>query len=70
MENIVLNLSVKVNGYFGDWQSAIDESYILSKKLNISCCLNYINQYSFIIEPSMTQNDINNLKERKIVIGL
>ena len=41
MENILLKLSVKMDGYFGDWKTAIDEAYILSKQLNISCSLNY-----------------------------
>lgn len=41
MENIFLNLSVKTNGYFGDYKSAIDEAYILAKQLNIGCSLNY-----------------------------
>lgn len=70
MENIFLNLSVKMNGYFGDYKTAIDEAYILAKQLNIGCSLNYANQYSFKILPTMTQDDIDKLKEAKIVIGL
>jgi len=49
MENILLNLSVKMDGYHGDWRKIIDEAYILSKKLNIGCLLNYANQYTFTI---------------------
>ena len=59
-----------MNGYFGDYKSAIDEAYILAKQLNIGCSLNYANQYSFKILPTMTQDDIDKLKETKIVIGL
>lgn len=70
MENIFLNLSVKMDGYFGDYKSAIDEAYTLSKQLNIGCSLNYANQYSFKILPTMTQEDIDKIKETKIVIGL
>jgi len=70
MENIFLNLSVKMNGYFGDYNSAIDEAYILSQQLNIGCSLNYANQYSFKILPTMTQEDIDKMKETRIVIGL
>lgn len=69
MENILLNLSVKMNGYVGDWKTAIDEAYILSKQLNIGCLLDY-NQYSFKIQPTMTQEDIDKMKESKIIIGL
>jgi hypothetical protein len=70
MENIFLNLSVKMEGYFGEWRKAIDEAYILSKQLNIGCSLNYANQYSFKILPTMTSDDIDKLKEAKIIIGL
>ena len=70
MENILLNLSVKMDGYFGDWKTAIDEAYTLSKKLGVSCSLNYTNQYLFKIHPTMTEEDISKLKETKVVIGL
>ena len=70
MENILLNLSVKMDGYFGDWRKAIDEAYELSKKLGVSCSLNYTNQYLFKIHPTMTEEDIDKLKETKVVIGL
>lgn len=70
MENILLNLSVKMDGYSGDWKTAIDEAYILSKQLNVSCLLNYANQYSFKIHPTTTQVDIDKMKESKIVIGI
>lgn len=70
MENILLNLSVKLDGYLGDYKSAIDEAYILAKQLNVGCLLNYKKQYSFKILPTMTQDDIDKLKETKIAIGL
>ncbi len=71
MQNILLNLSVETNdGYFGDWKSAIDESYALSKQLNIGCRLNYINQHIFLIYPTMSQLEINKLKETQIIIAL
>lgn len=66
MENILLNLTVK---YSGDYKTAIDEAYILSKKLNIGCLLRYANQYSFTILPTMTQEDIDKIKDVKIIIG-
>lgn len=70
MENILLNLTVKTEGRSGDWRTAIDEAYGLSKQLNIGCLLNYLNQYQFRINPTMTQEDIDDLKNIKIVIGL
>ena len=70
MENILLNLSVKMNGYFGDWRTSIDEAYELSKKIGVSCSLDYANQYLFKIHPTMTEDDISKLKETKVVIGL
>ena len=70
MENIFLNLSVKMDGYFGDWKKAIDEAYALSKQLNIGCSLNYDNQFYFKILPTMSQEYINKLKETNIIIGL
>lgn len=70
MENILLNLSVKMNGHFGDKNAAIDEAYFLAVLLNIGCLLNYANQHSFKILPTMTQEDINKMKEQKIAIGL
>jgi hypothetical protein len=70
MENILLNLNVKMNGYFGDWQSAIDEAYELSKKLNVGCRLNYSGQYVFKIFPTTTEDDIVKMKATRIVIGL
>jgi hypothetical protein len=70
MENILLNLSVKLNGRVGDYKTAIDEAYILSKQLNIGCTLNYANQYTFKILPSMTQEDIEVSKNTYIIIGL
>jgi hypothetical protein len=70
MNNILLNLSVKMDGYFGDWRKAIDEAYELSKKLGVSCSLNYTNQYFFKIHPTMTEEDIAKLKETKVMIGL
>jgi hypothetical protein len=70
MENILLNLSVKMNGYSGDWRAAIDEAYTLSKLLNVGCILKYANQYSFKILPTMTQDEINKIKEIEIVIAL
>ena len=70
MENLLLNLSVKMDGYSGDWKSAIDESYILAKKLNIGCSLSYANKYLFKILPKMTQKDIDKMKEAKIIIGI
>lgn len=69
-ENILLNLSVKMDGYYGDWKKGIDEAYELSKQLNISCLLNYAGQYNFRIYPTMSQNEIDVLKQTKIVIGL
>ena len=65
-----MNLSVKMDGHFGDWKNAIDEAYTLSKKLNIGCSLNYANQYLFRIYPTMSEEDIDKLKETKVVIGL
>lgn len=70
MEKILLNLSVKMDGYFGDYKTAIDEAFILAKKFDIGCYLNYTNQYTFKILPSMTKEDIENLKEQRVVIGL
>jgi hypothetical protein len=70
MENILLNLSVKMDGYFGDWRKAIDDTYELSKKLGVSCSLNYTNQYLFKIHPTMTEEEISKLKDTKVVIGL
>jgi hypothetical protein len=70
MKNIILNLSVVMDGYHGDWRTAIDEAYELSKKLNIGCSLNYTNQYLFKIYPTMEQSDIDKLKETRVVIGL
>lgn len=70
MENILLNLSVKMDGHYGDWRTAIDEAYELSKKLNVGCSLNYTNQYLFKIHPTMTQEDVDKLKETRVVIGL
>ncbi|MBK7362916.1 MAG: hypothetical protein IPJ01_11510 [Micavibrio sp.] len=59
-----------MNGYVGDYKTAIDEAYILAKQLNIGCLLNYANQYSFKIEPTMTQEYIDEMKKSKIIIGL
>lgn len=59
-----------MEGYFGDWKTAIDEAYTLSKKLGVICSLNYTNQYLFKIQPTMTEEDINKLKETDVVIGL
>ena len=59
-----------MDGYFGDWKAAIDEAYALSKKLNVGCSLNYASQYSFRIYPTMSEDDIDKLKETKVVIGL
>lgn len=70
MENIYLNLSVKIDGYSGDWRAAIDEAYTLSKQLNIACLLDYAGKYSFRIHPTMTQEDINKLKEAKVILGM
>jgi len=70
MENILLNLSVKMDGRSGDWRKAIDDAYELSKKLGVSCSLNYTNQYLFKIHPTMTEEDIAKLKETRIVIGI
>ena len=70
MENIILNVSVKLDGYFGDWKTAIDETYELSKKLNIICSLNYANSISFKIHPKMTQEDIDILKATEVVVAL
>lgn len=70
MGNILLNLSVKMNGYHGDWRVAIDEAYELSKRLNVGCRVNYTNQYLFNIYPTMTQEEIDTLKSTKIVIAV
>jgi len=70
VENILLNLSVKLDGRFGDYRTAIGEAYALSKQLNIGCSLNYANQYTFKILPSMTQEDIDVMKKTFIIIGL
>ena len=70
MENILLNLTVRKDGRFGDWKTAIDEAYALSKKLGVGCSLSYNNQYLFRICPTMTEEDIDRLKEKKVVIGL
>ena len=69
-ENILLNLSVNMGGHSGNWKVAIDEAYSFSKQLNISCALNYANQWSFKIRPTMTQEDIDKLKETRIIIGV
>lgn len=71
MTNILLNLTVNTNNNIGYWRKAIDEAYELSKKLNIACKINYANnQYVFLISPTMSQHDIDKLKETKVVIGL
>lgn len=64
-KNILLNLQVN-----GDWKDAIDEAYELSKELNIGCVLNYVDQYRFIILPTHSQEEINQLKTTRVVIGL
>ena len=70
-KNILLNISVKkTSDYFGDWRSAIDEAYSLAKELNIGCALNYVNQYQFTILPTMTQEEIDQLKNKRVVIGV
>ena len=67
----MLNLEVvRTSKYFGDRKAAIDEAYSLSKELNLKCCLNYVDQYTFIISPDMSEEDIEILKNRKIVIGI
>jgi hypothetical protein len=70
MENILLNLSVKMVDYRGDWKKAVDEAWELSKKLGVGCTLNYANQYSFKVLPTMTKEDIDKLKEYKITNGV
>ena len=70
MDNILLNLSVKLDGRFGDYRTAIDEAYVLSKQLNVGCLLDYTNQYTFKILPTMTQEDIDEMKKSFIIIGL
>lgn len=69
-ENILLNVEVKrTSMYRGDWKSAIDETYELSKELNIACSLDYLGQHIFIILPTMTQYDIDQMKSQQLVIG-
>lgn len=70
MNNIELKLSVRRNDGCYDWQSAIDEAHELSKKLDVCCSVNYIDQHVFRISPDMSQDDIEKLKNAKIVIGL
>ena len=71
MENILLNLSVKTQGrYSGNLKAAIDEAYELSKNMRIGVSLQYINRYVFIIRPEMTQAEINELKEKRMIIGV
>lgn len=70
-ESILLNLEVvRTTRYYGDVNSAIDEAYELSKELKMGCRLNYVDQYVFTILPTMTQEEIEELKNRKLVIGL
>ncbi len=69
--NILLNLSVLVEKRgLEDYKSAIDEAYSLSKELNIGCSLNYLNQYRFVIKPTMTQEEIDEMKNQRLIIGL
>jgi hypothetical protein len=68
MQNILLNLSVKMEGYFGDWRKEIDESYELSKRLGVGCSLDYDGQYLFKITPEMSKEDIEKLKTRRVCL--
>lgn len=69
--NILLNLEVrKKSRYSGDWRAAIDEAYDLSKELGMGCSLNFLDQYSFTILPTMSQEEVDKLKEQRIVIGM
>lgn len=67
-KSILLNLEVSMFG--GGWKSAIDEAYELAKELNIGCVLNYVDQYHFVILPTHSQQEINELKNTRVVIGL
>lgn len=68
-KNILLNLEV-AGGFRGNVKSALDETYELAKELNMGCVLNYVNQYTFTIYPTMSKEDIEVLKNRKLVIGV
>ena len=69
--NILLELKVKnTSRYRGDYKSAIDEAYELSKEMNIGVNLNYLNQYLFTILPTMTIQEIIELKKTKVIIGV
>lgn len=70
-ENILLNLSVNQKyGRTGDWKAAVDEAFELSKQLNIGCILIYANQYSITLIPNMTQEEIDEIKSQKFIIGV
>lgn len=70
MENILLNVQVKMDGFNSNLKSAIDETYEFSKKMNIGCILNYANQYKITILPSMSQEEIETIKNIQRIIGL
>ncbi len=63
-----LGLETKVIG--NDWKAAIDVAFKLANKINITVLVNYANQYKFIIKPDMKLNEVEDLKNQHVVIGV
>lgn len=70
MSNLIFMATVKQDGYFGDWQSALDEAFAKSREFNISIKVMYAGQYSFIITPDTTEEELTQMKSTTLVIGL
>lgn len=65
-----LVMDVILDRYIGDWQSAIDEAFRISKIIGIPVKLVYANQKVFFITPDSSDDEINELKQKRVVIGV
>jgi hypothetical protein len=68
--NCALEMNVLMKGYSGNWREAIKESVDISNRLLIPIRLIYANQHAFLIKPNMPNEDIENILNTKMVIGV
>ncbi len=69
--NSALQMSVIRDGYkYKDRRAAIAEAWELSKKLGVAVDLSYAGQYVFRVFPDSTQEQITEMQNAQVVIGV
>lgn len=69
--NCAISMEVLLDdGYVGDWRKAIEQAREAAIKIGFPVILRYASQYSFLVYPNTTDQEIEGIKARRVVVAV